>query len=378
MFQATSSLSIVDAQVTGACPICRAVVRGSTLHCVMANQNVDDFVSACRRLCDEENYQEAAKLAILFQASQKSVPLGRMNAAFDAMVSPKFTIVMVALLACKLRSPLDKDKDWKQLGPQIQTLVAVMDTERVFLVRDQFHFIIHELTKSLLKRNVPASGIQLVLAAIQRSCPNGQVLSPIHADLCHLCLAAKNFKPVLPLLEADIRDLQVSSKGKFDATAFLLYYFYGGRIYAALKEYNKAKFFFTAAVTCPATHLSGIVVEAYKRLCFVSILATGEGPKLPAYASTAVRPLGQKDDLLFPYADICQCYKRRDLEEYDTLLAQHKSLLVTEEMKGLVKQVRKALVKQKILHVIKIFMTTTVQEVAVRVSTYSCTFHADL
>ena len=94
-------------------------------------------------------------------------------------------------------------------------------------------------------------------------------LTPVHADLAKLCLVAKCFSPALPFL-GNIRTLGVRRRigsnnfsffhpiyildtdinmvckenGQFDAMYLLLYYYYGGCIYSALKKFDRALFFF--------------------------------------------------------------------------------------------------------------------------------------
>ena len=87
-------------------------------------------------------------------------------------------------------------------------------------------------------------------------------LTPVHADLAKLCLVAKCFSPALPFLGNSSEDIaQVShslhspivdtdinmvckENGQFDAMYLLLYYYYGGCIYSALKKFDRALFFF--------------------------------------------------------------------------------------------------------------------------------------
>ena len=89
-------------------------------------------------------------------------------------------------------------------------------------------------------------------------------LTPVHADLAKLCLVAKCFSPALPFLGTSSKEdivkvshyLSINSildtdinmvckeNGQFDAMYLLLYYYYGGCIYSALKKFDRALFFF--------------------------------------------------------------------------------------------------------------------------------------
>lgn len=54
---------------------------------------------------------------------------------------------------------------------------------------------------------VPIRGIDLIKKAIQKIQANESQLTPIHADLCQLCLLAKCFKTALPFLDTDITSI---------------------------------------------------------------------------------------------------------------------------------------------------------------------------
>ena len=54
---------------------------------------------------------------------------------------------------------------------------------------------------------MPIRGIELMKKAIQKIQLNDAQLTPIHADLCQLCLLAKCFKTALPFLDTDITSI---------------------------------------------------------------------------------------------------------------------------------------------------------------------------
>lgn len=54
---------------------------------------------------------------------------------------------------------------------------------------------------------------------------------------------AKCPKPALQFLDADFNDISKENKN-FDVKFFLQYYYYGGMIYASLKNFERALYFF--------------------------------------------------------------------------------------------------------------------------------------
>lgn len=155
----------------------------------------------------------------------------------------------------------------------------------------------HLLTNYLVEQRQPLKGIALLQKAISKLRLFDSQLTSIHADLCHLCLLAKCFKPAVHLLDVDITGiyqevcrnlginyfslilLQISSTTNgphFDAKYFLLYYYYGGMIYLAVRNLDRALYFFEVAITTPSHAVSHIMLESYKKYMLVSLLLHGK------------------------------------------------------------------------------------------------------
>lgn len=149
----------------------------------------------------------------------------------------------------------------------------------------------HLLANQLIKNSIPIRGIALVSRSILKLQPNPGVLTSVHSDLAKLCLKARCFGPILPVLDRDIT--QINREGdNFDASYVLLFYYYGGCIYLAVKQYEKALYYFEVAVTCPTAAVSHIMLEAYKKYQLVGLLVHGDKPKdavsLPKFTSPIV------------------------------------------------------------------------------------------
>ena len=55
-----------------------------------------------------------------------------------------------------------------------------------------------------------------------------------------------------------------------------MYYYYGGVIYAALKNYDRSLYCFEVALTTPASAISHIMLESYKKYILVSLILHGK------------------------------------------------------------------------------------------------------
>lgn len=63
---------------------------------------------------------------------------------------------------------------------------------------------------------------------------------------------------------------------QFESKYFLLYYYYGGMIYTAVKNYDRALYFFEVVITTPAMAVSHVMLEAYKKYILVSLILYGK------------------------------------------------------------------------------------------------------
>ena len=108
---------------------------------------------------------------------------------------------------------------------------------------------------------------------------NGEpVVTPMHSEVVRLCLKTEQ-----PLLAKQILDVPIQAvnpkKTGLMSKDFLLYFYYGGLCYCALKEWELACDFLIQCINTPADGLSSIVVEAHKYWTIVSLfLKKGPAP----------------------------------------------------------------------------------------------------
>ncbi|CAG5129749.1 unnamed protein product, partial [Candidula unifasciata] len=209
-----------------------------------------------------------------------------------------------------------------------------------------------------------ARGISPLVQAIQKIQIHPAQLTSIHANLCQLCLLSKNLKPALRFLDIDVTE--ISREGvRFDAKDFLLYYYYGGMIYTALKNYDKALYFFEIAVTTPSVAVSHIMLEAYKKFILVSLILHGKIISLPKYTAQVlqryIKPLCQ------PYMDVANTYTQNNSADLRVIVAKHTEVFNRDNNMGLVKQCTTSLIKKNIQRLTKTFLTLSLTDMANRV-----------
>lgn len=122
-----------------------------------------------------------------------------------------------------------------------------------------------------------------------------------------------------------------------DARYFLLYYYYGGMIYTAMKDYDRALYFFEVCVTTPALAMSHIMLEAYKKYILVSLILHGKVIAVPKYSSQVItrfiKPLSQA------YHDVATTYQSSSSDDLRNDMTKFRDVFTRDNNLGLVKQV---------------------------------------
>lgn len=152
---------------------------------------------------------------------------------------------------------------------------------------------------------------------------------------------------------------------QFDAKYFLLYYYYGGMIYTALKQYEQALYFFEVAVTTPAMAVSHIMLESYKKYILVSLILHGKITTLPRLTSQVVsrfiKPLSQ------PYHELATACMANNSEGARNIVTKNQEVFQRDNNLGLTKQVLNSLYRSNIQKLTKTFLTLSLTDVAARV-----------
>lgn len=236
----------------------------------------------------------------------------------------------------------------------------VSNLMKIILILDAKLF--HILKNLLLDFQIPMCGIDIFCRAIRKIQTSNSQLTPIHADLCQLCLMSKCFKPALEFIDVDITGISPASDE--DTKYFLLYFYYGGMIYTALKDYDRALYFFEVCVTTPAMAVSHIMLEAYKKYTLVSLILNGKVVFLPKFTNSAARLMKR---LSQAYQELATAYATNNCDEIQTIITKYEDLFTRDHNLGLVKQVLGSLYKKNIQRLTNTFLTLSLSDVASRV-----------
>jgi len=342
---------------------------------------LEQFVHSVRTLSSQENYRDLCEL--LNKSSELLVKNGQhMDTVLETLDLQQHTLGMLAVLSVKLSLPpppppsntnQTQAADYQEiLFTQVQEFILGCNGVQIRYAPDSYAELCHMLTRQLVEARSPLRGIELLSVAIRKLQLNDSQLTLIHADLCQLCLLAKCFKPAMKFLDVDITSIAVQEtlespgvQTEFDSKYFLLYYYYGGDIYAAVKNYERALYMFEVVISTPAMAVSHIMLEAYKKFILISLILHGKVIPMPKYTSQVVgrfiKPLSQ------PYHDLATVYATNNTEDLRATVAKFSEIFTRDGNMGLTKQVLASLYKKNIQRLTKTFLTLSLTDVASRV-----------
>jgi len=326
---------------------------------------LDQFVTTVQTLSAQGNFHELSD-----NLSKSQELLVRNPTALDNILESldvqQHSMGYMAVLAAKIHNI---DDNFEDVFGRVDTFIVQCNGEQVRYAASNFAELAHLITAELVKRGIALRGIGMMTRAIRKIQLTETSLTTIHADLCKLCLIAKCFPPALSFLNVDINQIN-KENNQFDAAYLLLYYYYGGCIYTAIKQYEKALYFFEVAVTCPTAAVSHIMLEAYKKYQLVGLLVHGDKPRetvaLPKYTSPLVTKFLKP--LCGGYNEFVSAYHSNNPEELRAVATKYQEMLTTDNNWGLVQQCVASQTRTNIKRLTKTFVTLSLQDVASRVS----------
>lgn len=138
-----------------------------------------------------------------------------------------------------------------------------------------------------------------------------------------------------------------------------------GMIYTAVKNYDRALYYFEVAISTPAMAMSHIMLESYKKYILVSLILRGKQITIPKYSSQVIgrfmKPLSQH------YHELSNVYINNGTPDaVRAVITKYHDTFNRDNNLGLVKQVLTTLYKKKIQRLTKTFLTLSLSDVASR------------
>lgn len=324
---------------------------------------LEHFVNTVTSLSAQSNWSEVVKFV-----SKSSEVLGKNVAHLDTVLATlqpaAHSLGVLAVLCIRLQNTTHADQNIDTLHATVAEFITVCSEEQIKYAPDMMAELCGSFADLLVAGNCAMRGIEVLSTAIAKTQESSLHLTTIHAHLLHLCLVSKCFKPALKFMDVDIMDIS-KERNNYDVKYFLLYYYYGGMIYTAIKKYERAQYFFHVCITTPALAVSHIMLEGFKKYILVSLILEGKIGKIPKYASLVVtrfiKPLSQV------YWDLGNAFQTNCPDKLSQVINKNQETFVRDQNLGLVKQCMCALYKKNIQRLTKTFLTLSLADVANRV-----------
>lgn len=329
---------------------------------------LDQFVNAVQTLSSQGNFAELCEHLNKSQESLARNP-GTLDTVLESLDMTQHSLGYIAVLVAKLSQ--ENLENFGDILAKCDQFMGVASPEQIRFSPSSLCELCHVLSSELVRRNAAIRGITIITRAIRKLQPSVSALTPVHSDLTKLCLVSKCFGPALAFLNTDI-NLISKENSHFDAIHLLLYYYYGGCIYTALKQFDRALYFLEICVTFPTAAVSHIMLEAYKKYQLVGLLVHGDKPKafkenlaLPKYTSPIVNKFLKP--LCSAYNEVVSAYQGNNAGELRAVVTKYQQLFTQDNNMGLVQQVVASQTRTNIRRLTRTFITLSLGDLASRV-----------
>ncbi|OON18706.1 PCI domain protein [Opisthorchis viverrini] len=264
-----------------------------------------------------------------------------LDSIFDSYDIDKYTCLHAGILRAKYLSQLSLDREVLIL--QTQSFFEQCSVDDARKMSQYVRTISQEFTNRLIAWNVAFRGIESLMIGIKKLQRSPSQLTSLHSDVCQLALSARLFSPVLPLLNVDILEIEKNvGKRSFnsllhrqysfvDQKDYLLYFYYGGMIYGALKNWERALHFFELCLIIPSFSVSCILVEAAKKVILTSLIYNGKFTTVLKVPTQFVSPRPWKR-YCQPYMALATAFQDPNPEALETVIETHRNTFVATFM----------------------------------------------
>ncbi|KAI8348303.1 hypothetical protein BD560DRAFT_239777 [Blakeslea trispora] len=237
--------------------------------------------------------------------------------------------------------------------------IQVFDPASMTLAPTRFALLGKALIHLTTVLNKPLLALQSFKQAIERMASSA-VLTALHPRFLQACISAKAYRFPLDLLNRDI-DLIDTTRYELDIQCFLEYYYYGGIVYIANKQHERALEFLSIAIAAPTVRaVSTIQMMAYHKFILVSLIADGKMRSLPKYTSPDIEKVASVWSS--HYLSLIKAFQQTDIGLFQEIASKHSAHFEAFHEIGLVKQCFQSLRRKKIKEMTKVYITVSLED----------------
>jgi len=248
-----------------------------------------------------------------------------------------------------------------------QTINFISTCNLKFLRMDpkKFRLICKKFLEICIEIRQPMRAIKPLRSAVYKIAAEDQI-TPQHYMFTLACIKARCYKTALSLLDSNPFSVDPSRTG-IESVDIRLFFYYGGIVYTALKNFKQAQESFLNVISFPAYITSEIMLEAYKKFILVSLLYNGNIPSITKFSGTGfTRNIKQRCQ---PYEDMINSYNTHSIDDFKTCIAIHNEEFVKDNNLGLVKQLLHSLTNENISRLTKTYLTLSLKNIGEKTKT---------
>ncbi|XP_050539567.1 COP9 signalosome complex subunit 3 [Daktulosphaira vitifoliae] len=337
----------------------------------MTIPQLDQFVLTVRNLSNMSGDNREINDYLTKQTDTLHKYAANLDTVLEALDVHENSLTVITILGVKTTAQIPADIPAVQyhtaVASQINDFINAVSEEELRAISEQLANVMKPMLTNLGDVKKPMSAIPIIKNAISKLQVQPYQLTEVHSLLCQACLMSNNLKPALSILDQDIYILGTEEPGhSFDPKYFLSYYYLGGVIYTAMKNFPRAITFYEIALTTLLPIMSQIMIESYKKYVLVTIVHLGTVPTLPKLSPPLIervlKPVCQA------YLDIIPAYQSGDSAELQRIITKYEDVYQRDKNRGLVRQVVKALHRKNILRLTKTFLNMSIADLAERVN----------
>jgi len=321
---------------------------------------MDKVISSIQSVDPNSEKELRTLKGILLKADEvlfKNLP--HLDEALAILDPSAHTMGWIAILAIKAAVP---NIDAGKFVNQVRIFIPQASTVQVRLLPAKFYRICQRYAEIHQEQGVAIAAIKPLRLALTKLRPNSECLTPLHAEFLQLCLLAKDYRAALPILADEPISIANPDSYNFKPREMLRYFYYGGMVYAGVKQWGKAVEFFRHGFTAPAVVLSAIMVECYKKYVLVSLLHQGTVKPVPKYTSSIVQR--HLKGTCPAYQEFVNAYGTNSTDEVHKIATQHHEIFLKDNNFGLIKQCIQALYRSNIKRHTQTYFTLSLAQIA--------------
>jgi len=307
----------------------------------------------------------ATALVKSFDELRKGISAAQAVTLAGGLEFPAYTAAGILLLEHAARATTQGTEDRAPFFQAARHVLMNASFEQIKHVKKPFLYVCRQFAEDACSVGAPMMAVRPLQAVLAATAGSQWALTSVHTDFLQVCLAAKAYKVASSVTSTDVFEVE-SDKQLYNAEDYVRYWLYAGMVAIGLKQWETAIDALRNCITTPATALSAVVIEAFKKFVLVSLIARGNVAELPRYTPAVVTH--NKEHFASPYLLLAEAFGKFDDAALLKIATDSKAAFDEDKNFGLVKQAVSSLTRRKVQRLTDFYVTVSLADIAKNVS----------